>query len=275
MTTTTNKLRAGEPNQPARSSEAGVQSRPSRGRQKSKHTDGGRDRCAGRPTRSMSCDRRKGFDNLSRGRTSSGPLVAGAGDDSGSNSNAECGGDTRNPQAVPGKEGKIVDEGPGCLGAVANPPPICNKSIQRNGSGGGNSNKNTLAVASVGVSSCRSSVNTTFYHVDRCTCELCRRERSTRVPGPPARPTFKFVGSEPRLVSATLQAHQFRRHAGRRAARGGTRATWRLLWSSQHLRYAETRTRLCSMDLCTPSFPCFHLSSDGAITQQTLVGDGI
>jgi len=252
MTTTTNKLRAGEPNQPARSSEAGVQSRPSRGRQKSKHTDGGRDRCAGRPTRSMSCDRRKGFDNLSRGRTSSGPLVAGAGDDSGSNSNAECG-----------------------LGAVANPPLICNKSIQRNGSGGGNSNKNTLAVASVGVSSCRSSVNTTFYHVDRCTCELCRRERSTRVPGPPARPTFKFVGSEPRLVSATLQAHQFRRHAGRRAARGGTRATWRLLWSSQHLRYAETRTRLCSMDLCTPSFPCFHLSSDGAITQQTLVGDGI
>lgn len=75
-------------------------------------------------------------------------------------------------------------------------------------------------------------VNTTLYHVARCMCEPCRRERSRRVPGPPAPPTFKIVGVEPRLVSATLSAHGFRRQEGGRVAGGG----WRLLWSSQHLR---------------------------------------
>lgn len=99
-----------------------------------------------------------------------------------------------------------------------------------------NTNTNALAARHSGVSSFCSPTNTTLYHVASCTCELCRRERSRRVPGPPARPTFKFLGAEPKLVSATLQAHQFTRHTGARAARGGARATWRLLWSSQHLR---------------------------------------
>lgn len=77
-----------------------------------------------------------------------------------------------------------------------------------------------------------SHVNTTRHHVSLCMCEMCRRARSKRAPGPPPPPTFKIVGSEPRLVSATLQAHGFKKQARRRAARGD----WRLLWSSQHLR---------------------------------------
>ena len=97
-------------------------------------------------------------------------------------------------------------------------------------------NTHTLATGYSVISPCCSPTNTTHFHVARCTCELCRRERARRVPGPPARPTFKFVGAEPKLVSATLQAQRFTRHTGARAARGGARAAWRLLWSSQHLR---------------------------------------
>ncbi len=184
----------------------------------------------------MPCEWELGGDNLPGGRTSSGPLAATTGADSGRTSNTNCGEDTSNPLVIPGGGGNVVGEGPTCHGAEENPPRVGNKSNHRNSSGGGNRTSNTLAVASVGVPSCRSPVNTTLYHVAHCTCELCRRERSLRVPGPPARPTFKFVGAEPRLVSATLQAHQFKRHGGRRAARGGARAAWRLLWSSQHLR---------------------------------------
>lgn len=77
-----------------------------------------------------------------------------------------------------------------------------------------------------------SHVDTTRYHVSLCMCELCRRARLRRTPGPPPPPMFKIVGSEPRLVSATLQAHGFKKQGKRRTARG----EWRLLWSSQHLR---------------------------------------
>lgn len=81
----------------------------------------------------------------------------------------------------------------------------------------------------------------TSYHVASCMCELCRRARAKRKPGPPTRPTFKIVGPEPTLVSATLEAHGFKRGGGkngRGARRGkGTGSTpWRILWSSQHLR---------------------------------------
>ncbi|CAM9200114.1 unnamed protein product [Ectocarpus fasciculatus] len=81
-----------------------------------------------------------------------------------------------------------------------------------------------------------SPVDTTSYHVATCMCELCRRGRAKRIPGAHASPTYKFVGVEPRLVSATLQAQRFRRHPRGRASRVGEKASWRLLWSSQHLR---------------------------------------
>lgn len=81
-----------------------------------------------------------------------------------------------------------------------------------------------------------SPVNTMAYHVAGCMCELCRRERSRRVLEPPGLPTFKVVGAEPRLVLATLEAHRFKRHTRGLADRGGQKASWRVLWSSQHLR---------------------------------------
>lgn len=87
-----------------------------------------------------------------------------------------------------------------------------------------------------GFTSSSYPVKTTMYHVARCLCEPCRRERSRRVPGPPARPTFKTVGVEPRLVSTTLQIHGFKRQIGGRSARESVEAGWRVLWSSQHLR---------------------------------------
>ncbi|CAM9592709.1 unnamed protein product, partial [Hapterophycus canaliculatus] len=67
-------------------------------------------------------------------------------------------------------------------------------------------------------------------------CEPCRRGRAKRGLRPPAPLTFKFVGAEPRLVSATLLAQQFRRHRQGGVASGGHKVSWRLLWSSQHLR---------------------------------------
>lgn len=82
-----------------------------------------------------------------------------------------------------------------------------------------------------------SPVNTMAYHVAGCMCELCRRERCRRVLEPPGQPTFKVVGVEPKLVSATLEAHRFKRHTRGLADRGGQRPAWRVLWSSQHLRY--------------------------------------
>lgn len=81
-----------------------------------------------------------------------------------------------------------------------------------------------------------SPVDTTSYHVATCMCELCRRGRAKRIPGAHAWPTYKFVGVEPRLVWATLQAQRFRKHPRGRASRVGNKAPWRLLWSSQHLR---------------------------------------
>lgn len=88
----------------------------------------------------------------------------------------------------------------------------------------------------------------TLHHVADCMCEPCRRVRAKGKTAPPARPTFKIVGSVPRLVLATLEAHGFRREDGkgpRRLGRGrqGRRvgaAQWRILWSSQHLRQASS-----------------------------------
>lgn len=170
------------------------------------------------------------------------------------------------------RETKVeVEEGSGCPGAVDRLPPDsaprsgaenavgkqrCNSSSNYRGGGSNNqredndknnnnnvsssnsdnSTGNTRTVEHGGVSLCGSPVDTTLYHVARCICELCRRGRSKRTPGPPALPTFKFVGAEPRLVSATLQANQFRRHKEGCSSWGRRGAAWRLLWSTQHLR---------------------------------------
>lgn len=88
----------------------------------------------------------------------------------------------------------------------------------------------------------------TLHHVADCMCEPCRRVRAKRKTAPPARPTFRIVGSVPRLVLATLEAHGFRREDGKgprrpRPGRRGRRvgsAQWRILWSSQHLRQASS-----------------------------------
>ena len=95
-----------------------------------------------------------------------------------------------------------------------------------------------------------SPVNTMAYHVAGCMCELCRRERSRLELEPPGQPTFKVVGVEPRLVSATLEAHRFKRHTRGLTDRGAQRATWRVLWSTQHLRYCR---RFLVVLLCLPS----------------------
>ncbi|CAM9216516.1 unnamed protein product, partial [Ectocarpus sp. 13 AM-2016] len=101
--------------------------------------------------------------------------------------------------------------------------------------GQGNSGGDVNGGSSRGPSSL-SPVDTTSFHVATCMCELCRRGRAKRILGAQAWPTFKFVGVEPRLVSATLQAQRFRRHPWGRASCVGDKASWRLLWSSQHLR---------------------------------------
>lgn len=168
-----------------------------------------------------------------------------------------CGRTKRRLPVVIGEGGIIgTEEGDGCHGEMEQSPhdyPAAQKGCSNSLTTGSDSNNavddnnkssgggdNTLAAGYVGVSSCRSPANPTLYHVTSCTCELCRRERSRRLPGPPARPTFKFVGVEPKLVSATLQAQKFARYKGARASRGGARTTWQLLWSSQHLRCRQS-----------------------------------
>lgn len=77
------------------------------------------------------------------------------------------------------------------------------------------------------------------HHVAGCICELCRRARRRRKPAPPGPPTFRIMGAEPALVSATLEARGFKREGRRGAGARRPRArAWRLLWSSQHLRQA-------------------------------------
>lgn len=74
-------------------------------------------------------------------------------------------------------------------------------------------------------------------HVASCICELCRRARATRKPRSQLQPTFRVVGIEPALVSKTLEAHGFKREYGKKGPGGSARpGTWRIIWSSQHLR---------------------------------------
>eukprot|EP00752_Nemacystus_decipiens_P009213 g8229.t1 len=243
-TPVSSKIAAGLPNG-VRYLEVAHQPKALQGRRRSKRRGGNRGGYAESPS-PLPYDPKGGGGDLCGGKTGRLPAVVAGTDPL----------NTREPEVVAGKGVSLgAEEGGEFQGEIGkrmrdplatqqwcskNPATGCGND-DNDGNDGNDDNDdidktNTLAARHSGVTSCCSPTSTTFHHVASCTCELCRRERARRIPGPPARPTFKFVGAEPKLVLATLQAQRFTRHTGARAARGGAGATWRLLWSSQHLR---------------------------------------